>query len=121
MDSETYSLNSSGISRSPVTPEEHHRFLNLALVVVCLAIILGLSYWWYAIQQQPQVASPVAKEADMRSQIATILRDASVQQVSAKEVERIATQLRNTKSTVTAEERAGIANSLRGINTSVGN
>lgn len=119
MDSNVYSLNSSGVTRSPVTPEEHHKFLNLALIIVCLAIILGLSYWWYAVQQ-PQV-TPIAKEVDIRLQIATILRDASVQKVSAEEVDRIATQLRNTKSTVTSEERAGIANSLRGINTSVGN
>lgn len=115
MDTDVYSLNPRELPRSPVTPEEHRRFLNMAVIITGFAILLGLLFWWFAISRQPEVNS-VASEADIRSQIATVLRNASVQQVSAEEVNRIATQLRKSETTVTAQERSDIANVLRGVN-----
>jgi hypothetical protein len=97
--------------QSPMTAEQHHRTLNLLMIIVAIAIIIGVLYWWTALNSN-QSPSTASNPNDMRAQVAAMLRNSPVH-ASAQEIESVAAQLANSKVTVTDAEKQAVANSLR--------
>lgn len=99
--------------QTPMTAGEHHRMLNLSMIVVAAAVIVALLYWWSVSvntnKNQPAVSSALN---DQRAQIAAALRGAPVH-ISQQEINNIATQLKGSPVIVTDAQKQAIANSLR--------
>ncbi|HTK33079.1 MAG TPA: hypothetical protein VL335_00835 [Candidatus Paceibacterota bacterium] len=106
----TYSLNQNPIPQVPMTAEEHHRFINMSIIAVAIAIIVGILYWWSTMNNSLEQAAPT--ETDLRAQVAAILRTAPVH-VSQQEIDHVAAQLSSTKVSVSDAEKQAVANALR--------
>jgi hypothetical protein len=95
----------------PMISEQHHRSLNLALIVVAIAVIIGMLYWWTN-SADNQSQGTQSSSVDMRAQVAAILRNSPVH-ASPQEIEKVAAQLVNSKVTVTDAEKQAVANALK--------
>ncbi len=98
---ETYSLNQNPIPQVPMTAEEHHRFMNLSIIAVAIALIIGILYWWTTAGNSITPA-PVDAQAELRAQVAAILRSAPVE-ASQQDIDRVASQLSATKPTAASQ------------------
>jgi YbbR domain-containing protein len=109
---ETYTPNQNPIPQVPMTAEQHHRFINLSLIVVAIALIIAILYWWTVSNNNIRTA-PASGQADLRAEIAAILKN-SPTQVSQDEIDQVAAQLKQAKTTtVTEAQRQAVANALR--------
>ncbi len=93
----------------PITLEEHHRLLRMAIIVGAVAMIIGMLYWW---STSGRVVAPVSTEQDPRALVAELLRSSTVQ-VSQQDIDHVAAQLSASNVTVTDEQKQAVANSLR--------
>lgn len=110
----TYSLNQNPIPQVPMTAEEHHRFMNLSIIAVAIAIIIGILYWWTTTGNSITPTTTTDHQADLRAQVAAILRSAPVQ-ASQQDIDRVASQLSASRSTpVSQADRQAVANALQG-------
>lgn len=106
----TYSLNPTVLPSTPLPKEEHHRTITGGIVSAVIVIILGLAYWWWAsIRQAP--TAPVNTESQLRSEVASILRNSNVQP-SQTEINTIATQLSKSSATTDPAVRQNVASQL---------
>ncbi|MDD5164943.1 MAG: hypothetical protein PHG25_00165 [Candidatus Pacebacteria bacterium] len=109
---ETYSLNQNPIPQVPMTAEERHRFMNLSIVAVAIALIIGILYWWTTTGNSIAPAS-VDTQAELRAQVAAILRSAPVE-ASQQDIDRVASQLSATKPGVASNaDIQAMSNALR--------
>ncbi len=106
----TYSINPNPIPQTPMTSEEHHRMLNLLMILVAVALIIGMLYWWTSMNSRNPTGIP--ESTDMRAQVAAILRNSPVH-VSQAEIESVAAQLAKSKVPATAADRQAVANILK--------
>jgi len=101
-------------------PKTNHHTMLIVLVVL-IAVIAIISVIWKILISEPE-SSPInttpalSAEQMQRANIAALLRDASTKPVSPEEVNRIAEKLKSTKSVVTNDDRAKIAEVLRNTN-----
>jgi hypothetical protein len=106
----TYPLNQNPIPQVTMTPEQHHRFINVSIVVVAIVIIFGVLYWWTTTGKTKNNTGP--SQSDLRAEVAAILRSSPVQ-VSQEEIDSVASKLSTSKVTVTDAQRQAVANALR--------
>jgi hypothetical protein len=103
----TYSLNQESIPQFPVGSNKQHHFINVSIVAVAVAVIIGMLYWW-SVQSGPSVSQT---KPDIRAQIAEQLRQSQVQVTSAQ-VNQVVSQLSSTKVTVSDADKQAVARSL---------
>ena len=103
----TYSLNQNPIPQAPMTMEEHHRLLNMLIVLGAIAVIITMIFWWTTGSR-----SALNQTSDIRAQVAALLQSAPVD-ISQQEIDRVAAQLVSSKSTATPEQRQAVVNALK--------
>lgn len=107
---QAYSLNPQILPGQPLTKKEHHRAMTW-LVFAVIVLILGGVYFWMNRAQKEQ-AAPADSEAQLRSQVAAVLREASVQPTE-QDVSEVASMLSKAKGPSSAD-RASVTALLKG-------
>lgn len=108
---DVYSINPNAAQQAQDAQKERRRLSNILVVLVVIAIIVGLLYWWTAsVNKQP--ASTSSNAADMRAQVAAVLRNAPIY-ASQQEIESVAAQLKSSNTPVDDTMKMAVANALK--------
>jgi len=102
----TSPLNPSIFPNTP-TPKDHHRTVNLSIVIAIAAVAVGLIYWW---NDSRKVAIPV--QEDGTQQIVNALRTSNTF-ISEVDSQTIVEELRKSQNTVSPQENMEIINQLK--------
>lgn len=94
-----------------MTAEEHNRFVNLSIIAVAIALIIGILYWWTTTSDT--IVPSTANQTDLRAQVAAILRTAPVQ-VTQQEIDHVASQLSASKTSVSDAQKQAVVDQLNG-------
>jgi|GEM_PF-2336725 len=93
--------------------KENHRLLNILAVIILIGLIAGLLYWWTTSSGSESTKSTNNQAyQSVSAQVASILRDSS-KTVTAQEIKNVSSQLSSLKTNVTATQKQTVANILQ--------